>query len=241
MTFIAPVLAPAETASCMSDTPDLVLLVDDEKSILDVLSMGFKRAGIPVQTALTAEDAIVLLEAHKFAAVVTDKNLPGKSGLDLLKLINETYPHTARVVITGFVNTDSVLEAMRLGADDYLLKPFESIMLVVERVKQAMKHRKVQMEREALAKALREMEKSLRRSESTAFQKGTELDLFQNVMELRIEDATAELTARVGLLEAELEVEKERRAVLKRMLTEMSEKTEGELAKRLLAEAEILG
>jgi len=225
----------------MSDTPDTVLLVDDEKSILDVLSMGFKRAGIPVKTALTAEDAIVLLEVEKFGAVVTDKNLPGKSGLELLKIISERYEHCARVVITGFVNTDSVLEAMRLGADDYLLKPFESIMLVVERVKQAMKHRKTQMEREALAGALREMEKSLRKSESAAFQKGTELDLFQNVVELKIEDATRELTAKVGLLEAELEVEKERRAVLKRTLAELSGKTEGELAKRLLAEAEILG
>jgi len=225
----------------MSDTPDTVLLVDDERSILDVLSMGFKRAGIPTKTAINAEDAILLLEVHKFGAVVTDKNLPGKSGLDLLKVINEKYSDTARLVITGYVNTESVLEAMRLGADDYLLKPFESIMLVVERVKQAMKHRKVQGEREALAKSLREMEKSLRKSESTAFQKGTELDLFQNVVELKIEDATAELKARVASLEADLEVEKEKRASLKRLLTELSEKTEGDLAKRLLAEAEILG
>ncbi len=225
----------------MSDTQDTVLLVDDEKSILDVLALGFKRAGIPVKTAINAEDAIMMLETQRFGAVVTDKNLPGKSGLDLLKVINEKYEHTARVVITGFVNTESVLEAMRLGADDYLLKPFESIMLVVERVKQAMKHRKVQLEREALARALREMEKTLRKTETRAFQKGTELDLFQNVVELRIEDATSELRARVGLLEAELAVEKERRAVLKRVLTEMSAKTEGELAKRLLAEAEILG
>ena len=225
----------------MSDAPDLVLIVDDERSILDVLSMGFKRAGIATKTAINAEDAILLLEVHTFGCVVTDKNLPGKSGLDLLKVINEKYDNTARLVITGYVNTESVLEAMRLGADDYLLKPFESIMLVVERVKQAMKHRKVQTERETLAKALRELEKSLRKSESTAFQKGTELDLFQNVVELKIEDATAELTARVALLEAELVVERERRAGLKRLLTELSSKTEGELAKRLLAEAEILG
>jgi YesN/AraC family two-component response regulator len=139
------------------------------------------------------------------------------------------------------VNTESVLEAMRLGADDYLLKPFESIMLVVERVKQAMKHRKVQMERQALAVALRQMEKTLRKSESTAFQKGTELDLFQNVMELRIEDATRDLILRVSQLETELEAEKERRAATRRTLTELSGKSEGELAKRLLAEAEILG
>ena len=82
----------------MSDAPDLVLLVDDEKSILDVLSMGFKKAGIPVKTAINAEDAILQLESFKFGAVVTDKNLPGKSGLDLLKVISERYPHCARVV-----------------------------------------------------------------------------------------------------------------------------------------------
>ena len=92
-----------------------------------------------------------------------------------------------------------------------------------------------------LAKALREMEKSLRRSESTAFQKGTELDLFQNVMELRLEDATTALLSRVGLLEAALEVEREKRVALRRVLTELSAKTDGELARRLLAEAEILG
>lgn len=224
----------------MSDPPDTVLLVDDEKAILDVLSMGFKKGGIPVKTALTAEDAIMLLETEKFGAVVTDKNLPGKSGLDLLKFVSERYEHCARVVITGYVNTDSVLEAMRLGADDYLLKPFESIMLVVERVKQAMKHRQVQMERAALATALRQMEKTLRKTESTIFQKGTELDLFQNVMDLRIEDATRELTARVSELEAQLEADQERRAAVKRTLTELSGQAEGELAKRLLAEAEIL-
>src|SRR5689334_24849870 len=76
--------------------PYTTLFRSDEKSILDVLSMGFKRAGIPVKTALTAEDAIVLLEAHKFDAVVTDKNLPGKSGLDLLKLIRSE-EHTSEL------------------------------------------------------------------------------------------------------------------------------------------------
>lgn len=222
--------------------PETVLLVDDEKSILDVLSMGFRKAGIPTKTALTAEAALELLETEKFGAVVTDKNLPGKSGLDLLKVISERYPHCARLLITGFVSTESVLEAMRLGADDYLLKPFESIMLVVERVKQAMKHRAVQLEREALAVAMREMQQSLRKSESTAFQKITELDLFQNVVELRIEDATAELKDRVATLEAELNSEKDRRASLQKTLRELADTAaDDKLKKALLAEAEILG
>jgi DNA-binding NtrC family response regulator len=219
----------------------LVLLVDDEKSILDVLSLGFKKAGLSVMTAATAEDAIVLLEVHKFAAVVTDKNLPGKSGLELLKLINQNYPHCARLLITGFVSTESVLEAMRQGADDYLLKPFESIMLVVERVKQAIKHRTMQLERETLALALRDMEKSLRKVESTAFQKITELDLFQNVVELKIEDATRELTEKVASLQGQVDTDRERRAALKKTLLDLSAGADEKTKKALLAEAEILG
>jgi DNA-binding NtrC family response regulator len=220
---------------------ELVLLVDDEKSSLDVLSTGLKKAGLEVKTALTAEDAVVLLEKQKFSAVVTDKNLPGKSGLELLRIISERYPHCARLLISGFVSAESVLETMRLGADDYLLKPFESVMLVVERVKQAIKHRTMQMEREALALAMRDMEKSLRKSEATAFQRGTELDLFQNLVELRIEDATRELNEKVATLQGQVDAERERRAALKRTLLELSEGADEKLKKALLAEAEILG
>jgi len=220
---------------------ELVLLVDDEKSSLDVLSIGLKKAGLEVKTALTAEDAVVLLEKQKFSAVVTDKNLPGKSGLELLRLISERYPHCARLLISGFVSAESVLETMRLGADDYLLKPFESVMLVVERVKQAIKHRTMQMEREALALAMRDMEKSLRKSEATAFQRGTELDLFQNLVELRVEDATRELNEKVATLQGQVDAERERRAALKKTLLELSEGADEKLKKALLAEAEILG
>lgn len=220
---------------------DLVLLVDDEKSILDVLTMGFKRGGLAVKTAMTAEEALELLETQRFGAVVTDKNLPGKSGIELLAAVNEKWPHCARLIITGYVSAESVIEAMRLGADDYLLKPFENIMLVVERVKKAMGHRRVQAEREALAVALRETEVSLRKSESTAFQKVTELDLFHNVVELKLEDATRELKEKVAALEAELETERERRAALKKTLQELAATAPAELEKRLLAEAEILG
>jgi hypothetical protein len=114
-------------------------------------------------------------------------------------------------------------------------------MLVVERVKQAIKHRTTQMEREALAVAMRDMEKSLRKSESTAFQKVTELDLFQNLVELRIEDATRELNEKVVTLQGQVDSERERRAALKKTLMELSEQADEKLKKALLAEAEILG
>jgi DNA-binding NtrC family response regulator len=221
--------------------PETVLLVDDEKAILDVLGMGFKKANVETRKALSAEDAILLLENEKFAAVVTDKNLPGKSGLELLKFVREKHPSCACLIITGFVSTESVLEAMKLGADDYLLKPFESIMLVVERVKHAIAHRRTQLEREQLSNSLHEMEKSLRKSESTAFQKVTELDLLQNVLELKIADATRELEMKLATLQGDLDQEKEKRAALKKTLLELAEKADEPLKKRLQAEAEILG
>ncbi|MFT3712411.1 MAG: response regulator [Archangium sp.] len=221
--------------------PETVLLVDDEKAILDVLGMGFKKGNIETRKALSAEDAMILLENEKFAAVVTDKNLPGKSGLDLLRYVREKHASCACLIITGFVSTESVLEAMKLGADDYLLKPFESIMLVVERVKHAIAHRRTQVEREQLSNSLRDMEKSLRKSESTAFQKVTELDLLQNVLELKIADATRDLEMKVATLQGDLEQEKERRLALKKTLLELAEKADDALKKRLQAESEILG
>ena len=75
--------------------------------------------------ALSAEDAMLLLENEKFSAVVTDKNLPGKSGLDLLRYVREKHPGCACLIITGFVSTESVLEAMKLGASHYLQKPID--------------------------------------------------------------------------------------------------------------------
>jgi DNA-binding NtrC family response regulator len=218
-----------------------VLLVDDEKTILDVLTLGFKKAGVETKRVESVEDAIVLLEMQGFAAVVTDKNFPGKSGLELIKYISEKHPHTARLVITGFANTESVLEAIRSGADDYLIKPFESIALVVERVKAAIAHRRTQVERAALAESLREMQRSLRKTESTAFQKMTELELLQNVLELRLEDATSALREKVATLESELASERDRRASLQKTLLALAESADDQLKRRLLAEAEILG
>ncbi len=238
--------------------PDTVLLVDDEQAVLDVLSLGFKRGGVPVKTALTAEGALTLLDQERFGAVVTDKNLPGKSGLDVIREARARQPHVACVVVTGYVSTESALEAIRLGANDYILKPFDNVMLVVQRVKQAIAHQRVVAERAALGEALRALEKSLRKTEAEAFQKGTELDLFQNVMELRLEDATKDLLTRVAQLESDLQAERDRRESMKRTLGELAGQcrdaaqtvaatskpaAEGleKLASRLLAEAEILG
>lgn len=202
--------------------PDSVLVVDDEQSVLDVLTVAFSRGKLKVRTALTAEDALVALDAERFGALVTDKNLPGKSGLELIKEAKARQPHIAAVMITGYVSTESVLEALRLGANDYILKPFNDLMLMVERVKQVITYQRTAHERALLAESLRRAERSLRRSETEAFQTKTELDLWQNVMELRIEEAVRALTVRVAVLEQDVEAERERSQGLRRVLRELA-------------------
>jgi DNA-binding response OmpR family regulator len=208
--------------------PDSVLLVDDEPSVIDVLTRALTRNGLTVKAVKTAEEAFRLLDSETFGAVVTDKNLPQRSGLDVVRAAREKQPYCACIVITGFVSAASVLEALQLGANDYLLKPFDDVALVVQRIKQAIAAQRTEAERAALvemirdlAKSLHEKEDSLRAKEKEVFQSKTELDLFTSVMELRIEEATEPLQRRVALLESDLRAWQERRAKLKQRLAEL--------------------
>ncbi len=103
-------------------------------------------------------------------------------------------------MMTGYPTTDSVLEALRLGATDYLEKPFPELGLVVQRMQAAMDRSRTAFEREALATTLREMKARLKKSEEAVFQRQTELDVFVQVLELRVEEATAPLTVEMKAL-----------------------------------------
>ncbi|GMU60185.1 MAG: two-component system, response regulator [Myxococcaceae bacterium] len=240
--------------------PDTVLLVDDEQSVLDVLTRALTRGGLAVKSVKTAEQAFPLLDAERFGAVVTDKNLPQRSGLDVVRVAREKQPYCACVVITGYVSAASVLEALQLGANDYILKPFDDLNLVVQRVKKAIASQRVEAERATLAemikdlaKSLHEKDDSLRAREEQLFQSKTELDLFTSVLELRIEEATRPLMTRVANLESDLAADVERRGRLQRTLVELAGQvreaargaSEGaaleKVARALEAEAEALG
>ncbi len=203
--------------------PDTVLVVDDEPTVVNLLTVALKRVGLVCQGASTAEEAFVALETGTFGAVVTDKNLPGASGLEVIRRAREKQPHCAAILITAYVNTESVLEALRLGANDYILKPFSNLMLVAQRVKQAIEHQRVAFERSLLAEALRGYEARIKRSEAQAFQHSTELELFQNVLDVRVQDATSPLLERITQLEGELAEERAIRARTREVLLELAQ------------------
>ncbi len=102
-----------------------ILIVDDERSMQDVLSIMLKRAGYGVTVASDGEEAIGHVTKEIFDLVITDLKMPKVGGLEVLRAVKEVSPDTVVLVITAFASTESAVEAMKLGAYDYLTKPFQ--------------------------------------------------------------------------------------------------------------------
>ena len=102
-----------------------ILIVDDERSMRDVLSIMLKRAGYGVTVASDGEEAIAHIDKELFDLVITDLKMPKAGGLEVLKAVKESSPESVVLIITAYASTESVVEAMKLGAYDYLTKPFQ--------------------------------------------------------------------------------------------------------------------
>lgn len=103
-----------------------VLVVDDELIMRDLLAEILQRQKIEVATAENGRVALKLIKDEHFDLIITDMKMPGMTGLELLKQIKELHPEAIIVVITAFGSIDNAVEAMQLGAFDYLLKPFSA-------------------------------------------------------------------------------------------------------------------
>ncbi|MBX3326414.1 MAG: sigma-54-dependent Fis family transcriptional regulator [Nitrospira sp.] len=102
-----------------------ILVVDDEQSLREVLSIMLKRAGYAVTGATDGEEAVELLQKEIFDLVITDLRMPKVDGMEVLKAVKSASPETVVLIITAFASADSAVEAMKQGAYDYLTKPFQ--------------------------------------------------------------------------------------------------------------------
>ncbi len=107
-----------------------VLVVDDEPYIREVCGRALKRAGYTVALAKDGADAHRELAETDFAAAILDINLPDTDGLQLLQEVKEQNPDAVVVLVTGFASLETAMEAVHLGAYEYVRKPFGTVDLV---------------------------------------------------------------------------------------------------------------
>ena len=102
-----------------------VLIVDDEVSVRKVMAAVLAQLGLPCETAASGDEALHVLETHRIDAVISDLQMPGMSGMELLAKVKQIYPGTVFLMVTGVDDTRVGVQAMRQGADDYLVKPLQ--------------------------------------------------------------------------------------------------------------------
>jgi len=113
-----------------------IMVVDDELIVRESLFHWFKKYGHAVETASSGFEALDKLEKDPFQLLFVDIKMPGMDGLELLEKVKDDYPDTLVVIITAYGSIESAVKAMRIGASDYLLKPFkpDQLSLVMERI-----------------------------------------------------------------------------------------------------------
>lgn len=101
-----------------------ILIIDDDTSLRRVLEYNLQEAGYAVSAAASGEEGLRLFAEVSPALVITDMNMPGMSGMEVLKSVKERSPGTLVIIITAFGSVDIAVEAMKAGAYDYITKPF---------------------------------------------------------------------------------------------------------------------
>lgn len=119
----------------MAGTKQSILVVEDEQAMCDLLTSFFRERSYEVDAVGSGEDAVERFSVRDYALVITDIKLPGISGLELLAKIKPDSREVAVIVTTAYGSISSAVESMKLGADDYLVKPvrLDELALAVEK------------------------------------------------------------------------------------------------------------
>lgn len=123
-----------------------VLLVDDEQDFLKALSERMQAKGLQITSATSGEEAIRAVGDEFFDAVVLDMKMPGLDGIETLKKIKEVNPDVQVILLTGHATVDKGIEAMKLGAMDFLEKPAE-INSLMEKIQTARSNKMLILEK----------------------------------------------------------------------------------------------
>src|SRR5690606_22246244 len=130
-----------------------ILVVDDEESIREFLDIMLRKEGYEVTCAEDGQKAIDIFKKKTFDMVISDLQMPNVTGLELLKFVKDQAPDVVFMMITAFGTTETAVEAMKVGAYDYITKPFK-IDEVRLNINNALRSRNLEVENRSLKKEL---------------------------------------------------------------------------------------
>lgn len=128
-----------------------VLLIDDEVEFLDALSERMRLRGMDVSTASTADTAVSALDSGEYDAIVLDLQMPDMNGIEMLKVIKKSHPDMQVILLTGQATLEAGVQAMKLGAMDFMEKPAD-IDSLTEKIKKAQAKKMVIVEKKTVEK-----------------------------------------------------------------------------------------
>jgi two-component system NtrC family response regulator len=134
---------------------ETILIVDDEKNYLLVLKELLGEEGYEVFTAQSVSEALDIFQEMELDLVITDMRMPGKSGMELLSALKERDPHLPVIMMTAYATVEKAVEAMKKGAYDYVMKPFDNDVLI-KTVTKALAMGRIIKENRLLSRELKE-------------------------------------------------------------------------------------
>jgi two-component system response regulator PilR (NtrC family) len=185
-------------ANALADTPVVerrarILVVDDERSMRELLAIVLRREGYEVLLAENGKNAIATLEKEPVDLLISDIKMPDLSGVDVLRAAKRVDQDILGIMITAFASTETAVEAMRLGACDYLSKPFD-VDLLKMKVREKIENRQLRQENVLLKRTLglrHEFSNIIGRSEAM-------LDVFKMIETVARTNSTILLTGESG-------------------------------------------
>jgi len=131
----------------MGKAKEKILLIDDEKDFVEALAERMQSRGIDVATATSARDGIELARQKVYDAVVLDLQMPEMDGIETLKALKDSNPNLQVILLTGHATVEKGIQAMKLGAMDFIEKPAE-LAVIIEKIKEARAKRMILVEKE---------------------------------------------------------------------------------------------
>src|ERR671912_1183182 len=131
-----------------------ILVIDDDPGVRESMERMLRTAGYTVQSAPTGEDGFEIARGGLFDVILSDMRMPGISGIDVLRKLRDVRVDAAFIIMTGFGTVDTAVEAMKLGAVDFVQKPFFRDELLM-RVRSATERRQLARQVDLLQRQIR--------------------------------------------------------------------------------------